>query len=247
MSTPTGLYRRAASLLHASLHAPVYIFQMGKVGSSSLQATLTAHLKGSVYQAHNHDSMPLRARRQLRWRRRLGLPVYVICPVREPISRNVSAFFQNFKRDTGFDTSERPWTTVELVALFLQHYPHNICLEWFDRHFRSTFGIDVFAQPFSHEKKWAVYRRGSVRALVFCSDLAHDDQLTIVAGFLGREIKAWNYANQAEDKDYRQLYRDFCTSGRLPELYLSIMGGSRFCRQFWSKDAIEASARKWRD
>ena len=229
-----------------TLRAPVYLFQMGKVGSSSLEATLAAHLEGMVVQAHTHDSMPLRARRLLRWRRQLHLPVYVICPVREPLARNVSAFFQNFRRDTGFEISDHPWTVAELTDLFLRCYPHNVCLEWFDRHFRPTFGIDVFASPFSVEKKWAVYRRGSVRVLIFRSDLEHAEQLRLVSGFLGVEIPRWNYANQAETKDYGELYRDFVAAARLPDIYLSIMARSRFCQQFWSEDEIATTSRRWR-
>ena len=234
------------SLLHDAIHAPVYLFQMGKVGSSSLRATLTEHLEGNIYHAHTYRSMSPRGQRQLRWRRHLHLPVFVICPVRDPVSRNVSSFFQNFKRDTGFEISEKPWTTPELVELFLRCYPHNDCLEWFDRNFRGTFGIDVFSEPFPVERKWNVYRRGSVKALVFCSDLDHAEQLAIVSEFLSCEIKKWTYENQAEDKEYRDLYRDFVATARLPELYLTILGGSRFCQRFWSKDEIAAQARKWR-
>ena len=235
------------SLLHHDvIHAPVYLFQMGKVGSSSLRATLAEHLKGHIYHAHTYRSMSLQAQRELRWRRRLRLPVYVICPVRDPVSRNVSSFFQNFKRDTGFETPERSWTTPELVELFLRCYPHNDCLEWFDRNFRGTFGIDVFSEPFPVERKWNVYRRGSVKVLIFRSDLDHAEQLAIVSRFLGCELKKWNYENQAEDKEYRHLYRDFVATARLPELYLTILGGSRFYQRFWSNDEIATQAQKWR-
>ena len=72
---------------------PVFIFQMGKVGSSSLKVTLEAKLKGAVVHSHSYKHLSKENRKMLDRRKRLKLPISVICPVREPISRNVSAFF----------------------------------------------------------------------------------------------------------------------------------------------------------
>lgn len=225
---------------------PIYLFQMGKVGSASLHSTLSKKYKGIVIHAHTHDTMSEQGKRLLKWSKLLYLPVYVICPVREPLSRNISAFFQNFKRDTNYDFAERDWTVVELRDLFLENYPHNVCLEWFDSNFRPTFGIDVFAKSFPINRKWDVYRRGSIRALVYRSDLEHSEQLDVISRFIGCKIDSWNYSNRSEDKEYSDAYKNFYGSVRLPNIYISIMCKSRYCQHFWSKEEIDAFSKKWK-
>lgn len=228
-------------------YIPVYVFQMGKVGSTSLVSTLSANYKGVVVCAHNYGGMCPSSQRLLKWRKGLRLPVYVICPVREPLSRNVSAFFENFKRDSGVEFSEREWTAPELRDMFLRHYPHNICLEWFDRNFRTTFDIDVFSKPFPVERKWDTYRKGSVRVLVYRSDLGYSEQLAVISQFIGCKIDSWNYRNKAEDKEYKNSYKEFCTSVTLPDIYISVMCASRFCQHFWSKEEIAEFSKRWKE
>ena len=224
---------------------PIYIFQMGKVGSASLHSTLSQKYKGKVIHAHTYETMAPQAKQVLKWRKRFYLPVYVICPVREPLSRNVSAFFQNFKRDTNYDFSERLWTASELCQLFLENYPHNVCLEWFDNDFRKTFQVDVFAKPFPIHRKWETYRRSSVHVLVYRADLEHTEQLNVISRFIGFKIESWNYSNRSEDKEYRDAYQSFYNSVKLPDVYVSIMCKSRFCRHFWSDEEIAAFSKKW--
>src|SRR5437016_4459341 len=93
---------------------PVVIFQMGKVGSSSLHDTLAKKLKGPVIHAHHFAGLTADQQRNLTWRRRLHLPIYVISPAREPVARNISAFFQNFQRDTGMEIAGRDCSIPEL-------------------------------------------------------------------------------------------------------------------------------------
>ena len=230
----------------AEASGPIYIFQMGKVGSLSLHSTLTSCLGNKIVHAHCFEEMPPEEQELLVARQRAGLPIHFITPIREPISRNVSAFFQTFKRDTGSELSDRAWTQDELLALFLQRYPHEESLEWFDVSFRPIAGFDVYAEAFPQRKKWAVYAKDSLKTLIFRSDLGRQEQLAVVSEFLGRKIDRWTLANQAEDKDYAEIYRKFCAHAVLPENYISRMSDSRFCRHFWSEAEIRANAAKWR-
>ncbi len=239
MNTPSNPLRRNIHALREHLVPPVFLFQMGKVGSSSLRSTLQAHYPGLVVQAHHKQMLNQREQRILHWRMRLRLPVLVICPVRDPLSRNISAFFQNFKRDTGFDISSKAWTQEELTRLFLRCYPHQVCLEWFDQHLRTLFGLDVLSQPFPIERKWRTYRHRSIRALIYRADLEKEKQLAIISSFIGQSIPAWIYENVSENKDYGKIYKDFVQRVRLPEIYVSLMCQSRFCRTFWSETEIE--------
>ncbi len=219
---------------------------MGKVGSVSLEATLAKYLPNKLVHAHNFGDMA--AEDQERWSRaqRLNEPILLITPIREPLTRNISAFFQNFKRDTGQEVADRSWEVAEVEELFLQRYPHEVALEWFDVSFRPATGVDIYAEPFPRERKWQVYTRGSMRILVYRTDLGYPEQLRVVAEFLQQPIEGWVLGNRAEDKSYADLYWRFCTEARFPDHYIERLGDSKFCRHFWSRAEIEVNAARWR-
>jgi len=224
---------------------PVYIFQMGKVGSQSVKKTLESHWKGIVVHSHNFFSLTPYGQIYLRFRLKIGLTVYVICPVRDPLSRNVSAFFQTFETYTGLKIDQKKWTTDELLKLFIEKYPHNNCLEWFDWHFRNTFNIDIYKYPFPRDKKWSICYKRPVKALVYRTDLNHDTQLKVISDFLSINIEKWEYANETASKEYAEIYEKFCSSVALPLSYRQIMNKSRFSKQFWTKEEIAESDQKW--
>jgi len=226
--------------------APIFLFQMGKVGSSSLKSTLSSNYRGLVVHAHDGKMLTEKQKAILRWRKRLKLPIYVICPIREPLSRNISAFFQNFNRDTGFEFSDKEWTSDELLELFLRHYPHNLCLEWFDSTLRPTFGVDVFSQPFPIEQKWKIYKYKSVRILVYRSDLERSAQLDVISRLIGQQFSGWTYSNISADKEYGEIYKRFIGAVKLPDIYISIMCNSKFCRKFWSEEEIDMIKKRFK-
>jgi len=229
------MYKRLRKLITT----PIFLFQMGKVGSSSLKSTLTENYSGLVVHVHNYQMLTEQEKSILRWRKRLRLPVYVICPVREPLSRNISAFFENFNRDTGFEFSDKEWTSDELIDLFLRHYPHNVCLEWFDSNLRTTFGLDVFSQAFPIQQKWKIYKHKSIRILIYRSDLDRSTQLDLISKLIGRKLSGWTHSNISADKSYGVIYKRFIGSVKLPDIYISIMCNSKFCRNFWSNEEIK--------
>jgi hypothetical protein len=234
------------TLLEKALTTPIFLFQMGKVGSSTLQRTLSQHHRGCVVHAHRYADLTSRHRWLLACRRRLGLRILVICPVRDPLARNVSAFFQNFQRDTGYDINARDWSVDALTDLFLARYPHHVPLTWFDEHFLPTFGIDVLGSPFPRGSKSRTYRSGSIHVLVYRTDLQREEQLAVVSEFVGYPVDEWHYDNVAAEKPYADLYERFCREAVLPEDYISRVGRSRFCRHFWTESEIEEQASKWR-
>ena len=220
---------------------------MGKVGSKSLELTLSEKYPGRVIHAHTYDQLTAHEQRMLNKRVSKQWPVYVICPVREPFSRHVSAFFQNFKRDTNHEHMDKNWTIEELKTLFLNNFPHNRSNEWFDKNFRPVFGIDVYAEPFDISRKWQIYKNGPVQVLVYRSDLDHDEQLSTISKFLDFELTDWIYDNQSDEKEYRTLYRKFREEVKLPGLYLTIMKTSRYFMHFWNSDEINQYAAKWEE
>jgi len=192
------------------------VHQVGKVGSTSLVRSLEQILPGeTIYQTHVLSEAGVLAMMQawldhplapdvklhdhivssIELRRRLmhpGLPVnwYLFSAVREPVARNISAFFQNLnwhwmhelpagtrgvcERMLGtnasaaeVDDEEMAALIQDLLALFKTRYHGEKYRAWFDREVRSVFGIDVFAEPFPTEAGYRIYQAGRVRLGVF--------------------------------------------------------------------------------
>ena len=80
-----------------------------------------------------------------------GRPVRVITAVRDPVARNISAYFNNLT----LSTLKREFNEEELQAMmdqFLDKYSHDIPLVWFDKEMRDVLGLDVYHYPFPQKK-----------------------------------------------------------------------------------------------
>ena len=105
---------------------PVLIYQMGKVGSKSVFWSLSRQYPGVVLHTHyfNADHTNWRVRRLYHWVVAGAMPLIIISLTRDPISRNVSAFFENFERFTAVPFHKANLSLEELKAIFLTKYKH---------------------------------------------------------------------------------------------------------------------------
>ena len=251
----------------------ILVFQMGKVGSRSIIYSIQISLRKQNGKSYKNTMLFYRHRRFLiddlpdkltkpiiSWRVRLGLPIKIICPIREPIARNVSAFFYFYCK---VHLGSFPTTDLkELEELFLKDSreksadpflaisylmsEHEFPLNWFDEHFKPLTRIDVYKQPFPIDRKWKIYRRGFTQVLLYRVDLKRSEQTKLVSRFLGLQVDEIRSKNAAKEKDYAELYSRFRESVKLPEQYIRRMHDSRFAKHFWSPAELKAAADKWR-
>lgn len=225
---------------------PVIVYQMGKVGSSSVYRSLRQQYAGVVL--HTHGFSPKnrdpRVRRVYHWAIDEKLRLNVISLVREPIGRNVSAFFENFERDTGVAYAESRLTINDLTRLFLERYHHEIPLEWFDQCVLAKFGIDVFATPFP-DSGICIYTHNNVRLLVARCETDDSVKARAIGDFLGIPGFTITNANVGEEKDYAPTYKAFKASVVLPPEYVDEMCESKYFNHFYSKEVIAATREKW--
>jgi hypothetical protein len=224
---------------------PVLIFQFGKVGSSSLLDSLAPQWPGLVVHAHtlkkreNEPEHMAVARKFLSEKKD---PVFVITLVRDPIGRNISAFFQNFERETG--VSERQCHTLpieHLIEVFLSKFPHDFPLNWFNEHLKEATGIDVFEHEFP-KSGVQIIRRGNVNLLVMVSEIPDWMKEAAVKQFLALDEFRLRSANVGSKKRYAATYRQFLQSFVAPNWYVQRMYGSQFFQHFYSprKEALVA-------
>lgn len=214
----------------------VSVHQIGKVGSTSLVHTLESIFpEEKIFHTHKASEAGLmrsaveylaspwdRLRRiaegsnvwsTLEFSRLLEVPLdrhdwRIINLTREPVGRDVSAFFQVFehrylrrlpaaaqeicRRSFGaadasvFSEEERAILTPALRELFAHEFGPDRYLPWYSSEVQGVFGVNVFSEPFDRDRGYTCYRRGAVTVLVATIEkLGRSLREALLAGFTG--------------------------------------------------------------
>ena len=225
-------------LRRARKHVPVFVFQMGKVASTSIYKSLQTHYEGPVFHAHSfepfHGSPEIRA---LHRYHQAQNPIKIISLIREPVTRNISAFFQNFKRDTGRTIEESNLSAIELKRMFLNNYPHEIPLVWFDNNIQKHFGIDVYSRPFP-QSGHDTFSQDGIELLVMRHDLDDSVKEALVQDFAGLQDFCLESENVGAEKRYAELY-ELLKQVKLPLQHLHYLASSKYMHHFFKDDMRE--------
>lgn len=233
---------------------PVLVYQTGKVGSMSIAAAARSAGCRRVFRTHrlvpdNYRNDPWRqlSVSTLLHRRFLSRDaphLRIISPVRDPVSRNISGFFQNLKRYA--DDPEHA-SVGELQRCFLERYPHDVGVRWFDTEMRQAFGIDVYAHPFDPAVGHTAVREGSVDVLLFKIELPDETIAVLLAEFLEVEAVALERVNEAAARGprHKSAYDQFRRSLALPAELVDTLYDSQFARHFYTAEERRAGRARW--
>jgi hypothetical protein len=254
---------------------PILVYQMGKVGSSSIVRSLNAlTIDQPVYQVHFLNTRNInRAQEKLRsiygrrhsvnrWAlyesrfvvkhliRDSGRALKVISLVRDPVARNLSSFFQNiniFIPDCETLYKSGRIGVQEITEQYFETFhEHDLPLTWFDEEMKNVFGIDIYStEPVSSAERVYMCRNAEVEVLVMRMEDINDVAENAVRRFLQLDEFQLEQANVGSKKTYAQVYADFRKQVKLPESYLSKMYDSKFARHFYSSEEIESFRRRW--
>ena len=211
---------------------------MGKVGSTSISSSLKKNGVRSVFHIHrldpgNIDHININFRKMNRKLSsvRIGKLLHrqitemdqkakIITLVRDPISRNISAFFANLINYIP-DTTINSYNLDVYTKIFIEKYPHHVPLEWFDKEPKETLGIDVFSHPFPRDEGYLHITNGNIDWLIMKSEIDDLKKQKELQNFL--DIKEINLLNKnvATAKDYASTYQHFKKNLRLPRVIYS--------------------------
>lgn len=260
--------RRARRQIRAALGraaTPVLVYQMGKVASKSIVATLAPYPEIAVFFAHYLVRQRLRercarARRDGRWQQCVSIAewgvthellfgsdreIKIVTLVREPIGRNISAFFQGLDRWTRVTDAHINVPMVSLIETFHRDFLHGWPLAWFDEEFRAVTGIDVYGRPFPAVAGHQRISQGRFDVLIMRHDLADSIKGQCLSEFLGIPGIEIVQDNRAEDKTYFDRYRAFQAAVRLSPAYVEEMLGSQYAQHFFPPDELDRLRSKW--
>lgn len=241
----------------------VFVYTMGKVGSSAIYEGLS-----EAYQLHNFDGeIPAKyfssrftpyVRRYLfetlRWKlfhkkaykrfekaMRLGHKVKVISVVRDPVARNISAFFQNL------DASQI-YSKEGLQHDFFALTNHMLPLEWFDLEFKRHLGVSVYDYKFDVDSGYSIIEQDNCEIMI-----VQLEKLNANADVIRRFIDddKFDFAvsdvqgNVSSVKWYKEYVQFLKENAVFPRAYLDLMYDSKYMRHFYSQSDIANLRAKW--
>ena len=276
------LYRRSLQYMRP----PLLIYQMGKVGSKTIRSTLqSSKLDRPIY--HVHLLSPDRIE-QLESDRREYLGTEkehllkhiwqyqylrkrmtddsgdarwkIVTLTREPIGRNISAFFENLEVTPldadgrfhvrsdyyGFDVALDEDNIDVLTRFFFDKLYHDRPLVFFDEELKAVFGVDVFASQFPVSRGYQIYEGERADVLLLRLESLNQCARDAFSEFLGIEEFTLVNTNVGSEKAYSSLYRRSRERIALPQAYIDRMYESKYTRHFYSDEEIAGFRAKWR-
>jgi hypothetical protein len=220
----------------------ILIYQMGKVGSSSISKSLK---NSGIYSIHTHrlnTTYPFTTKFQKIYQSiRAGVlkvflhrkKIKLITLTREPISRNISGFFQNLEDFIGKNEKDKN----ELIKLFFKSENNYYTINWFDNEIKSVFGIDVYSYEFPKDKGFMVISDKNVEMFI-----ARIEDLNSLENQIGNFLKIKEFkldnTNKGENKWYSEMYDQLKSNINFPESYVKDRYNSKYMKHFYSEQEI---------
>ena len=251
---------------------PILIYQMGKVGSMTLEASIRQvyqdiDLDIPIHRSHtlmdfekatefikskmgNSSAMLEEVEKEKRLRKEIDDNPdklwNVITMVRDPVTRNIAAFFQNI--DYYLPEWKDLWESNSLpMQRLLDCFFDNEEVKspfWFETRLEVVFGIDVYASPFSHELGYKIYRNPP-RADLLLIRLEDLNQVASKAVYNFLRIPNFKLLNTniGSEKPYADLYHAMLKTS-LPEFYVKKMYSTKLARHFYSEAELALFVQK---
>ncbi len=196
----------------------------------------------------------------------LDRKVKIITAVREPISQNISSFFNMIS----FLSDEKEfWEHGGNVQLLFDKYLQCDLYEslptdelkyfrrikeqegvdyviqpFFDKHFLPYCDVDVYKENFDHEKGWSIIKDGNLEIFIF--QIEKLNTITdALANFIGVEHINLVNENIGSNKWYKKAYRQALTDIVLKKDYFTECMESKILNHFYSKEDISKVYYRW--
>jgi hypothetical protein len=236
----------------------ILVYTMGKVGSSSIFNNLNR-----AYQTHNLDmespskyfasrysrSILRQSAEMARWkllhwafsRRTVDCNKRkIITIVRDPIARNVSAYFETLSLS---QLPEREYLEDDFFV-FTNHF---VPLLWFDIEFKRNLHVDVYKHPFNKSEGYTIIDDSNVSILIIQLEKLNGLE-QVIKEFIGDPtfcLDSKSSANISHDKWYADPYKEMKEGLQLPKQYVELMYSSKYTHHFYSAEQISAFENRW--
>ncbi len=240
------------------------IYQVGKVGSSSIFQSLKELNIENLYQVHNIA----KAEELLNKENRLGYKngmhhfedglkvkalleekkfdkIKIIVGVREPISRWISDIFQNLDERYSFLLGNHGEVDIKKTIEYINStlYDEDF-MHWFEDELLKTFNINLFDFKFDKQKGYSIINDNNVE--VFIYKLEKLDSLEVkLKDFLEVDNFSLIKANNTNDKSRSEFYSLIKTYLNFDLNFLKEYYSQKLITHFYSQEEIEGFIKRW--
>ena len=254
---------RQARILRQVAQPPLLIFTMAKVGSLSVYQSLKKAGISSVFHIHTLNEQEVQ--KGIKQCFDNGIypgsrsPVFllnhalrestekvrVVSIFRNPVERNISAFFDAFNFHMGVSPEQYKGDLETIENTFHKKLQHNYAIDWYDTHFKKALGLDVYQYPFDTQKQHAILSNEKVEVLLMDSRLKDSKKEELIKDFCDTPNFQLSNVNVTSQAKHANLYADFKEYIRFRESYLNHQLDSKYASHFFTQGDRQALKNKW--
>ena len=219
----------------------ILIYQLGKVGSSSVYRSIKNYNRNVL---HCHTLRDV-CEKEDDLSQLLNLKSgKIITLVRDPIARRISEMWQNIT-SWGRYSAEVDFFEIEKYYFKKRFWVGDA--EWFDNQMKKYFNIDIYEYPFNTETGYTIIKQGNIEVLLLTMEKLNELE-EVIGNFLGIKDFKLSENNVGKEKLYRFALQAFKESfaisqEELEELYRK----SDYMKYFYSEQEREEFYAKWID
>ncbi|MGM7681454.1 putative capsular polysaccharide synthesis family protein [Cytobacillus sp. Hm23] len=258
------LYFQEVNLLNGYT---IVLYTMGKVGSKTIKKSLRNFF--DLYDVHYMTELGLESETTRNYHFKGFKPNgeaqflnqyiddqkknwKIITLIREPVSQSIAWFFQNINthyKDFNSRYKDGKITIEDLLCKYFDveatKSPFESFDSWFDLEMKKVFGIDVFANEFSVEKGYKIYKHNNVELLLLRLENLNQNAPEAFQQFLGLKYFDLQLENLASQKEYYNAYLKFRECIVFCDKKLDKIYDSRFVKHFYSDVEIKQFLKMW--
>jgi hypothetical protein len=260
---PLSFFHRIRKLFSESRHGKqvILVYSMGKVGSTTLKNALELkfpwipvfhiHFLSDEWLRKRLPALPGFFQAQIRnaeafFEFRKANPdrrLKIITLVREPVSREVSDVFENWKGFFGTRTIED--AGEERILQHLREGTYEYVLGWFDTEFKNWSGIDIYSHAFDREKGYSIWNFPEFDLLAIKLEKLSEAGEEATKALCGFPILIRESANKSTEKAGSGIYKSVMKKFREPAGRLDPLYQSKYMQHFYTEEEIAAFRRRW--
>ncbi len=181
---------------------------------------------------------------------------------REPVSRNISNFFQWIKfsehqdyyhftshqYEMEFDIKTPKDDLSELIDHFLANFPHKKSQMWIKSEQDYILKDSYLNYDFDFNKQYQIIKKENIQFLTLKLEYINQNIYEpILSEYCNQDSFEFHLANETKDKDKYTPYKLFLNQVRFEDKLLDDQYNSNFIKHFYSKGEIETFRDKWKN
>lgn len=239
----------------------IVIYTLGKSGSSSVFYTLmnelpfknifhlhflSDHWIKNIFPGTPHERNIHKANsyfKHLRNQKKTKKKIKYITLVREPISRDISGFFQNY-RLSNFKIDKN---NIESIRKTISNSGHELSTTWFDSDFLQHTNFDVFNTKFDKKKGYQIYEiNQSEEVLIILTHRLSEVFEKAIFQFLNLEVEKLINFNISSNKKDAKVIQNLKNNYFEEDNVIDEVYSSKFMNHFFYDHEIEQLKNKWK-